>query len=116
MSKTCRLQTFVSAGEVFKLPGSNELHILPMQLMRMRSGMTVLRIGDMTYWFDENGEYDGPEMVFPDGISDEKAEEVRVALERCRNRRDTRPASAYFHEGCDGYDAEVGAWPAVARN
>lgn len=111
MSRVARLQTFVSAGECIKLPGSDVVHMVPMQLFRTKGGGTILRIGDTTFWFDENGVYDGPEFVFPKGVTDEQAEAIAEMLDAAVKNRNRAPEKAYFDHGCDGRDAEVEGWP-----
>lgn len=110
MSRIARLQTFVSSGECFKLPGSDVVHVVPVQLFRTKSG-TILRIGDTTFWFDENGVYDGPEFIFPEGITDEQALALAEKLDAAVKNRNRAPEKAYFNVDSDGHDAEVAEWP-----
>lgn len=109
--KTIALKTFVSRNEVLKLPGSDTVHMVPVQLIRFEDGTSALRIGDTAYWFNASGEYDGPEMNFDHGLSEEAAKGVCAKLELCRGTRDTRPETSYFEEGSPGYAAEVAGWP-----
>lgn len=115
--KPIYLKPFVSAGEVFRLPGSSEIHILPMQLFQVPSG-TILRIGDMAYHFDRNGVYDGVETKLR-GVPEiqEKLNEVADLLADCeRENRGNAPNTTYFEPGSPGYAAETGGWPKRSKD
>lgn len=111
-NKPIHLKPFVSAGEVFRLPGSSELHIVPMQLFRGKTG-TILRIGEMTYWFDETGTYTGPEMSTRGLLIDEtKLKEITQLLADCEEEnRGKPPALPYFAPGTPGHSHEIAGWP-----
>lgn len=101
------LKPFVSAGELFVDTKGNP-SLVPLSLFQTESGSIILRVGENTYWFDEDGVYDGPEARFP---SPPDAKHVAALLEESTRNRGRAPAEAYFEPGCPGHDAETALWP-----
>ena len=99
---------FVSAGEVY-LRQDGEVELVPLQFFR--SGKhTIFRIGNTTYWFDENGKFDGPE-VHASALTQEQNQKLQAALLESADKVGKRPEEAYFGEGSPGHAAEVAGWP-----
>lgn len=115
--KTARLQTFVCAGEAFKLPGSNEVHVLPVQLFRVSDGF-CFRIGDTAYFFREDGKFDGVEMkVNTSGqITEATTHKIAKLLEETEKNRGKAPTESYYQRGSKGYAEETKDWPPSESN
>lgn len=126
--KTLGLKPFVSAGEVFMHEDGETFEVAPLSLFQLEDGQVVLRIGRNTYWFDPDGNYDGPECVTPPvpGASSMSDEEIirrsnrrfkplMDALTQCKQHRNQRPKMAYFETGTPGYRAETAIWPKQQR-
>jgi hypothetical protein len=110
-----RLQPFVSAGEtILRKDGSME--VVPMQLFPRRGGGAILRIGDSTFWFNDDGSYDGPEHSFPNRrLTEIEAMEISKLLEGCKESRGLAPERPYFEPGTEGWRNELEGWPPEAR-
>lgn len=95
----------------FPLIINGELHILPVQVFRGASGMTLMRLGDNVIALDEGGRLDGYEMHL-DGLT---PEQVRGVSERASAAYQTghnkAPAAPYHQPGTRGHSREVAAWP-----
>jgi len=88
---------------------------VPVSLFRFKDGHSVFRVGNTIYSFDADGNYDGPEARFAEGVmtSPRSPEFARFteALEQGATNRDRAPDGAYFDEGSSGHDAERAIWP-----
>ncbi|HEY5657329.1 MAG TPA: hypothetical protein VIY27_06030 [Myxococcota bacterium] len=102
-----QLQPFVSAGvPLLREDGSVEMP--PMQLFVTASGSTILRIGNNTLWFDENGVFDGTEHRLTKRSSQAKLEQAMAVADELRGMA---PPEPYFQPGSDGWESEVAGWP-----
>jgi len=110
-----RLQPFVSAGEtIVRKDGTME--VVSMQLFPRSGGGAILRIGDSTFWFNDDGSYDGPEHSFPNRrLTEIEALEMSELLEGCKESRGLAPESPYFEPGTEGWRNEIAGWPPEAR-
>jgi hypothetical protein len=113
--QTARLRCFVSAGEMF-VHEDGTFEIAPLSLWRRKGGGFIFRVGRSTYWFDQNGEYDGPEFKLDrDVMTPERQAGFMDALKSCPDNRNHAPADAYFHVEADGWKDETALWPAEDR-
>lgn len=84
----------------------------PLQVFRASNGKTVIRIGNNTLWFSENGTFDGSECKMPgQGLPIEKAAALQAAFEVQGSNAGQAPAEAYFEEGSAGFQREAAGWP-----
>jgi hypothetical protein len=85
--------------------------VLPLSVFRLRAGGTVIRIGRTTYWFNENGRYDGPEFQADGAMPEAEQKLLAEALAAGKHNRDRAPETAYFAEGTPGHASETAIWP-----
>lgn len=104
-----RIRPFVSAGEIFVHGDGKTWETLPLSVFPSGDN-TIVRIGRTTYWFREDGAYDGPEAMTK-GMEEAEASSLGEALGRCKHNRGRAPGYAYFAEGSRGHDAETSLWP-----
>lgn len=99
-----------SARRAIPFVTSTGVHELPFSVFETDNGMTIIRIGDNTLWFDKNGAFDGTESrLSPEGAGAMQAE-LLAAMERSHAAVGTHPADTYFEEGTNGHTAEVRGW------
>lgn len=95
-----RLKPVTSKGEVFVLP-SGEVALLPFEVIPWTNnpGGVIIRVGETTYWFDPDGNYDGPEMRLPLESRNEHTEaKVNALLDQGKDNRGKPPDNSYFDE------------------
>ena len=85
--------------------GSYEM--APFQVFRGNNA-TIIRIGNNTLFFEENGKFDGSECG---GVPKEKAEEFMRAFEIQDENKDKAPDKPYFEPGSNGWEKETADWP-----
>lgn len=108
-----KILPMVSAGEAF-MREDGTVEMVPMQVFRLKDGRFVFRLGRTTFWFDEDGTYDGVEFAAGGlGISagSETAWIIETALNDGKKNRGKPPGCPYFEEGSPGWKAEVAGWP-----
>lgn len=104
-----RIKPFVSAGEVFLHGDGKTFEILPLSVFPSGDS-TIIRIGRSTYWFQQDGTYDGPEFCAV-GMEERESLALSAALGTCKDNRGRAPDTAYFSEGSPGYRRETALWP-----
>lgn len=86
---------------------------VPLQAILMPNGLTVLRLGDNTLWWDAQGRFDGVEAKAYDPC-DRPTLDYATALEAMVDH-DTAPDEPYFGPHSDGQRAEMRGWPKADR-
>lgn len=104
-----KIMPAISSGVVL-MHEDGTFEMAPFQVFRSDKGQTIIRLGNNTLWFDENGKFDGNECKVPEaGTTDMGAlQEAFKAQEGNKNRA---PVPAYFQEDTSGWKREVADWP-----
>jgi len=108
------LKQFVSAGEVFLHGDGKTFEILPVSLFR-NGDKTILRVGRSTYWFDEDGTFDGVRFSLADGTDPKDAMALANAIGTCPDNRGRAPETSFFSEEMDEHKDEIALWPEDAE-
>jgi len=106
-----KIMPAVSSGIVL-MHEDGTFEMAPFQVFRAANGQTVIRIGNNTLWFGENGQFDGSECKIPGGaLPIEEAAKLQAAFDVQGENKNKAPAEPYFEEGSKGWEREVAGWP-----
>jgi hypothetical protein len=104
-----RIKPFVSSGDVFVRGDGRDFEIVPISFFPDKDGWSIFRVGRTTYWFNADGEYDGPEFAC---LGDRAmVTDIGEALGLCKHNRGKAPTYSYFAPDTRGYAAETALWP-----
>ena len=84
------------------------IEMAPMQIWRQKNGTTVLRLGRNTFYFNDDGTYDGSEHAMNAG-----SPQLEEALKISAENRGLAPDTPYFPPGSPGHAEETRAWPSA---
>jgi hypothetical protein len=107
-----KINPCVSSGIPWLSPEGDRVDVVPMQVFRSVSGLTIVRVGRNTLWFDERGNFDGTEHKMAGvPVDGPVAEQLIALLAESKTNQGQAPAEAYFAEGSEGWKKETAAWP-----
>lgn len=85
--------------------------LAPMQVWRNNKGSTVIRLGRNTFFFNEDGTYDGSEhKAGPFPAESPEAKAITEALEVAGKSKGLAPEDPYYQPGTPGWQRETQAW------
>jgi hypothetical protein len=101
----------ISSGIVL-MHEDGTFEMAPFQVFRSSDSKTIIRIGNNTLWFNEDGTFSGSECRIPGGgLPIEEAATLQAAFEIQGSNKGRAPAEPYFEEETVGWKKELAGWP-----
>jgi hypothetical protein len=106
------IRPYVSKAIAFLAADGKTVDMLPLQVIPLPDGSTVIRIGNNTLWFEADGTFDGNECKnISMKVDSPEAREIMARFAESKAYDGKAPEEPYFHPGCIGHEAETAGWP-----
>lgn len=101
-------------GIVLAHADGKTFELAPLQVFIGATGLTVIRIGRNTLYFDKNGNFDGTEShIAPMAPDSSELKMLHEAFEFQGKNKGLPPDEPYFQPGSPGHAAETRSWPSA---